>query len=43
MSFGEQILSRRKELGLTQQNVANELHITRQTLSKWENNKSYPD
>lgn len=43
MSFGEQILSRRKELGLTQQNVADELHITRQTLSKWENNKSYPD
>lgn len=32
MSFGEQILSRRKELGLTQQNVADELHITRQTL-----------
>ena len=34
MSFGEQILSRCKELGLTQQNVADELHITRQTLSK---------
>ena len=34
MSFGEQILSRRKELGLTQQNVAGELYITRQTLSK---------
>ena len=43
MSFGEQILSRRKELGLTQQNVADELYITRQTLSKQENNKSYPD
>lgn len=34
MSFGEQILSLRKELGLTQQNVADELYITRQTLSK---------
>ncbi|WP_225357348.1 helix-turn-helix domain-containing protein [Limosilactobacillus reuteri] len=34
MSFGEQILSRRKELGLTQQNVADKLYITRQTLSK---------
>lgn len=34
MSFGEQILSRRKELGLTQQNVADELYITRQPLSK---------
>ena len=34
MSFGEQILSRRKELGLTQQNVADELYITWQTLSK---------
>ena len=34
MSFGEQILSRRKALGLTQQNVADELYITRQTLSK---------
>ena len=34
MSFGEQIRRRRKELGLTQQNVADELYITRQTLSK---------
>lgn len=43
MSFGEQIKSQREQLALTQQAVADNLHITRQTLSKWENNKSYPD
>ncbi|MBB1078440.1 helix-turn-helix transcriptional regulator [Limosilactobacillus sp. STM2_1] len=43
MSFGKQILAQRKKLGFTQQNVADKLHITRQTLSKWENDKSYPD
>ncbi|MCD7124745.1 helix-turn-helix domain-containing protein [Limosilactobacillus caviae] len=43
MSFGEQIKNQRERLALTQQIVADNLHITRQTLSKWENNKSYPD
>lgn len=43
MSFGEQIKNQRERLALTQQVVADNLHITRQTLSKWENNKSYPD
>lgn len=34
---------KRKELHLTQQQVADQLHVTRQTLSRWENNLSYPN
>ncbi|MHC5228100.1 helix-turn-helix domain-containing protein [Enterococcus sp. LJL99] len=34
---------RREQLGFTQTEVANQLHVTRQTISKWELGKSYPD
>ncbi|MDG2981929.1 helix-turn-helix domain-containing protein, partial [Latilactobacillus curvatus] len=34
---------KRKELHLTQQQLADKLHVTRQTLSRWENNLSYPN
>lgn len=34
---------RRLALGLTQQAVAEKLHVTRQAVSSWENGKSYPD
>ncbi|NSU46349.1 helix-turn-helix transcriptional regulator, partial [Enterococcus faecalis] len=34
---------RRNELGLTQSEVAEKLYVTRQTISNWENNKSYPN
>ena len=34
---------RRKAMGLSQEEVARRLHITRQTLSKWENGLSVPD
>ncbi|MCD2255916.1 helix-turn-helix domain-containing protein [Lactobacillus sp. CC-MHH1034] len=43
MSFGEILRSRRKALQLTQQALADQLHVTRQTLSRWENNLSYPN
>lgn len=43
MEFGKSIKKQRAELGLTQQEVAEKLSITRQTLSNWENDKSYPD
>jgi len=33
----------RTKLQLSQEEVAEKLNITRQTLSNWENNKSYPD
>lgn len=33
----------RKENQYTQKNVARELNISRQAISAWENNQSYPD
>lgn len=43
MNFNEKIKNRREQLGFTQLEVANYLHVTRQTISKWELGKSYPD
>ena len=33
----------RKKNGLTQEQLAQKLHMTRQTISGWENDKFYPD
>lgn len=33
----------RKARGYSQQDIARELNISRQAISKWENGKSYPD
>lgn len=41
--IGDILKERRKELNLTQQQVADNLHISRQTISNWENEKSFPD
>lgn len=43
MKFGERLKNARLDMDLTQENVANELFITRQTISSWENEKTYPD
>ena len=43
MNFGEQLKKLRKEKHLTQEQVAAELHISRQAVSNWENNKNLPD
>lgn len=43
MTTGEIIRSRRMNLGLTQQQLADEIFVTRQTISKWELGKSVPD
>lgn len=40
---GQFILSRRKELGLTQNQLAEKLNVTDKAISKWENGKSAPD
>ena len=34
---------KRKQLGLTQTVIAQKLNVQRQTVSNWENDKSYPD
>lgn len=41
--IGTIIASARKKKGLTQDGLANKLHITRQAVSNWETNKSLPD
>ncbi|MGQ2286351.1 helix-turn-helix domain-containing protein [Leuconostoc suionicum] len=43
MKFGERLKNARLDMDLTQENVANELFIIRQTISSWENEKTYPD
>ena len=43
MKFGEQIKERRQELDLTQAEVAEKLFVTRQAVSNWEHDKTYPD
>ena len=43
MNIGNQILTIRKEQQLTQEKFGELFHITRQTVSNWENGKSYPD
>lgn len=43
MEVGERLKARRNELNLTQDQVAESLGITRQTMSNWENGRSYPD
>lgn len=41
--FSKILKEKRKELNLTQQEVADQLNVTRQTISNWEVGKSYPD
>ncbi len=43
MNIGQVIIDRRKSLRLTQQALAEELNISFQAVSKWENGISYPD
>jgi len=40
---GQRIADRRKRLGLTQQRMADALHVSFQAVSKWENGSSLPD
>ncbi len=43
MQLGQAIAQIRKERGLTQEAFAKVFNVTRQTVSNWENEKSYPD
>lgn len=43
MTFGERLTSLRKSKGLSQEQLAQELDLTRQTISKWELDQSTPD
>ena len=43
MNLGEKLFELRKAKNLTQDEVAEKLNVTRQTISKWETNQSAPD
>ncbi len=43
MNINEQLQQARKQHQLTQQTVADALHVTRQTISNWETGRSLPD
>lgn len=43
MNLGEKLFELRKAKKLTQDEVAEKLNVTRQTVSKWETNQSTPD
>ncbi len=41
--LGDNIILMRKRQGMSQQALADEMHVVRQTISKWEKNLSVPD
>lgn len=43
LMIGENIRKYRKELGLTQEQLADRLGVTYQSISRWENGSTYPD
>ena len=43
MELSTILVEERKKKGITQQEVADTLYITRQSLSNWENGKNFPD
>ena len=43
MEIGKKLKEARQMSGLTQENVAEKLNVSRQTISNWETEKFYPD
>ena len=43
MAFGERLQASRKRCGLTQEELAEQLQVSRQAVSKWESGKGYPE
>lgn len=43
MELAGQIRRRRKELGLSQEELAERIYVSRQTVSNWETGRTYPD
>lgn len=43
MELHTQIKKYRTNMGLSQEELAEKVYVTRQTISNWENNKNYPD
>lgn len=43
MKIGQKLKEARTASGLSQENVAEKINVSRQTISNWENEKTYPD
>jgi transcriptional regulator with XRE-family HTH domain len=43
MSFGERLYELRKRKNISQEELAEMLDVSRQSISKWENDKAYPE
>lgn len=43
MEINEVLKKRRKELSMTQEQVAEKIFVSQKSVSNWENNKNYPD
>lgn len=43
MEIGKKLKDARMRFGFTQESVAEKVNVSRQTISNWENEKSYPD
>ena len=43
MEIGKKLKDARMRSGFTQESVAKKVNVSRQTISNWENEKSYPD
>lgn len=43
MKFGDKLIALRKKRGLSQEELAEKLNVSRQSVSKWESNNTYPE
>jgi len=43
MTFGENLQFLRKQRGMTQEELAEQMEVSRQSVSKWESNSAYPE
>ncbi len=43
MEFPEQLKANRQRIGLSQEDLAQRIYVSRQTISNWETGKTYPD
>ena len=43
MTFGENLQFLRKLRGMTQEDLAEKMDVSRQSVSKWESNAAYPE
>ena len=43
MEFNTELQRLRKERGMSQEELGEQLGVSRQTISKWENGSAYPD